>query len=168
MEDLGKEAPLYVEGYLQTEKYFKDYRKDILSLFKPYDLNLDSYFIHVRRTDIVNVPIYKIDYDDYYKRAIEYIESKTPNSHYYIVSDDIAFCKQYDLFTSLKTTFVEDTVMNSLSIMSSCKGGICCNSSFSWWGSYLIDREKIVIMPKKWINNGHENQDVYYEGSIIL
>ena len=168
MEELGKKAPLYIEGYLQTEKYFKEYRKDILDLFKPYDLNLDSYFIHVRRTDIVDVPMYKLDYDDYYKRAIEYIESKTPNSHYYIISDDIPFCKQYALFDSLKTTFVEDTVMNSLSIMASCKGGICCNSSFSWWGSYLIDREKIVILPKKWINNGHENLDVYYEGTIIL
>jgi len=168
IEDLGKEAPLYVEGYLQTEKYFKEYRNDILSLFKPYDLKLDSYFIHVRRTDIVDVPMYKIDYDDYYKRAIEYIEEKMPNSHYYIVSDDIPYCKQYALFDSLKKTFVEDNAMHSLSIMSSCKGGICCNSSFSWWGSYLIDREKIVILPKKWINNGHENLDVYYEGSIIL
>ncbi len=56
----------------------------------------------------------------------------------------------------------------AFSIMSSCKGGICANSTFSWWGSYLIDREKIVILPKQWVNNGHENEDLYFEGSIIL
>jgi hypothetical protein len=161
------EKSLYIEGYLQNEKYFKEYRKDILALFKPYDLKLDSYFIHVRRGDYLTNPLHCIDLHDYYKSAIDYIESKNPQSHYYIVSDDIPYCKEYTLFDSLNKTFVEDTPMNTLSIMSSCKGGICSNSTFSWWGSYLIDREKIVTFPKKWIHNEHEN-DIYYEGSIVL
>jgi hypothetical protein len=104
-----------------------------------------------------------MDLDDYYQRAIAYIEAITPQSHYYIVSDDIPYCK--NLFESLNKTFVEG---DAFSIMTSCKGGICANSTFSWWGSYLIDREKIVILPKQWVNNGHDNADVYYEGSIIL
>lgn len=164
-ETLGEE-PIYIEGYLQTEKYFQAYRKDILALFKPYNLQLDSYFIHVRRGDFLKGDLYTLDYD-YYTRALAYMEKVAP-SHYYIVSDDIAFCKEYPLFASLNKTFVEDTAMNTLSIMSSCKGGICSNSTFSWWGSYLIDREKIVIFPKQWIQNGQENPDVYYEGSVIL
>jgi hypothetical protein len=162
-ETLGEE-PIYIEGYLQTEKYFQSYRKDILALFKPYNLQLDSYFIHVRRGDFLKGDLYTLNYD-YYTRALAYME---PDAHYYIVSDDIAFCKEYPLFASLNNTFVEDTAINTLSIMSSCKGGICSNSTFSWWGSYLIDREKKVIFPKQWIQNGQENADVYYEGSIIL
>jgi hypothetical protein len=167
-ENLGKDSSFYIEGYLQTEKYFKEYRKDILALFKPYNLNLDSYFIHVRRTDYIKIDLHRIEYDDYYKRALIYMETVAPNAHYYIVSDDIAYCKEYALFEHLNKTFVEDTAINTLSIMASCKGGICSNSTFSWWGSYLIDREKIVVFPKKWINNGHDNADIYYEGSIIL
>ena len=161
-EALGEET-IYLDGYLQTEKYFKEYREDILALFKPYNLRLDSYFIHVRRGDFVNSDLHNINLEDYYQRAIAYLEERSPNSHYYIVSDDIPYCKP--LFGSLNKTFVEG---NDFSIMTSCKGGICSNSTFSWWGSYLIDREKIVILPKQWIHNGHENADLYFEGSIIL
>ena len=161
-EMLGQDS-VYIDGYLQTEKYFKEYREDILALFKPYNLQLDSYFIHVRRGDYVNSDLHNMNLEDYYQRAIAYVEERTPNSHYYIISDDIPFCKT--LFDSLNKTFVEG---NDFSIMTSCKGGICSNSTFSWWGSYLIDREKIVILPKQWIHNGHENADLYFEGSIIL
>ena len=164
-ESLGKNS-VYIEGYLQTEKYFKDYRDDILTFFKPYNLRLDSYFIHVRRGDFLNAHLHKMELDDYYQRAIAYLEEQSPQSHYYIVSDDIAYCKQYTVFESLNKTFVEGNL--AFSVMTSCKGGICANSTFSWWGSYLIDREKIVILPKQWVNNGHENADLYFEGSIIL
>ena len=163
-EALGEDS-LYIDGYLQTEKYFKEYRQEILDLFKPYNLRLDSYFIHVRRGDFLKADLHKMDLDNYYQRAIAYIEAVSPNSHYYIVSDDIPYCKH--LFETLNKTFIEGT-MDAFSIMASCKGGICSNSTFSWWGSYLIDREKIVILPKQWVNNGHENADVYYEGTIIL
>jgi hypothetical protein len=38
--------------------------------------------------------------------------------------------------------------------MSKCKkGGICANSSFSWWGSWLNKNEsKKVFMPSEWVN----------------
>lgn len=167
--EMEVDKTFYIEGYLQTEKYFKEYRKEILDMFKPYDLRLSSYFIHVRRGNYVNSPLHYIHYEDYYKKAIDTIESRSPNSHYYIVSDDISYCKECGLFDSLNKTFVDDTAVKTLAIMSSCKGGICANSSFSWWGSYLIDDpDKIVIFPKVWINNGHDNLDIYYEGSIIL
>jgi hypothetical protein len=40
-------------------------------------------------------------------------------------------------------------------MMSLCeKGGICPNSSYSWWGGWLNkNEEKIVIFPNKWFNN---------------
>lgn len=166
--EMKVDKTFYIEGYLQTEKYFKEYRKEILHIFKPYNLRFSSYFIHVRRGDYSNNPLYQIDHYNYYKKAIDYMESLSKN-HYYIVSDDISYCKNCGLFDSLNKTFVNDTAVNTLAIMSSCKGGICANSSFSWWGSYLIDDpDKIVIFPKVWINNGHDNLDIYYEGSIIL
>jgi hypothetical protein len=53
--------------------------------------------------------------------------------------------------------------------MSLCsKGGVCCNSSFSWWGSYLNESKgKTVLFPSKWVNTYWKN-DIYYKGSTII
>ena len=37
-----------------------------------------------------------------------------------------------------------------LAIMSLCEYGIVSNSSFSWWGAYLMKNRKEVIFPKYW------------------
>ena len=53
--------------------------------------------------------------------------------------------------------------------MSFCeKGGICANSSFSWWASYInANSKKVVTFPSKWLNNSWEN-DIYYENSTVI
>jgi len=86
-----------IYGYLQNEKYFKDYKNDIMCLFKNdiyHDIYHDikaSCFLHIRRGDYVNNTSYVINYDKYYKSAIEYIESRYNNIHFYIFSDDIEY-----------------------------------------------------------------------------
>ena len=182
------EENILLYGYFQNEKYFKDYKHDIIKFFKneyiisqlnkKYIHLNHSFFIHVRRGDYVSHHLYEINQHKYFWNSYFYlIRSRnfihTP--HFYILSDDIEFCKQLDIFNSygMRRTFIEnETPLNSLYIMSLCSfGGICSNSSFSWWGSYMNENpDKIVIFPDKWIENGRygKENDVYYENTILI
>jgi hypothetical protein len=171
---------LFLFGYFQNEKYFMDYKtvvykilenKDVCArLLKIYPDLHNSYFIHVRRGDYMGNPLYEMDSDFYYRSAILYILDKDPDSHFFVVSDDIEYCKSYSVLSSVNATFVEGLgPIYTLYLMSLCsKGGICANSSFSWWGSYLNKNEdKTVVMPKRWINIG-KPIDIFYENVVIL
>jgi hypothetical protein len=184
----GVEKDIYLKGYFQNEKYFKKYKGEIIQLFKNerimYELTKkyihlnSSFFIHYRRGDYLNNDLYKVNFDKYFWHAYLYIYekifSRTIQPHFYILSDDIEYCKTYDIFNSygMRRTFIEnESTLNSFYIMSLCAlGGICSNSTFSWWGSYLNENpNKIVIFPDKWINNGRHGKenDVYYENTIL-
>jgi len=171
-------------GYFQSEKYFIDYKDELINILTDnsvYDsvqqvvdknkMN-HSYFIHVRRGDYLNSSFHYINLDVYYMNAIKYILNIDKNAHFYIISDDIEYCKRYNVIKDINKTFYENQdELETMYFMSLCnKGGICCNSTFSWFGSYLnTNPNKIVIFPDKWDNsvNGVEN-DIYYTNSIVL
>lgn len=178
---------ILLNGYFQNEKYFIDYKYDIIQKFtaNPYyssvlkyvsenkeigQLLTKSYFIHVRRGDyLLHKSLYGIDYDSYYTKAIAYILERDADAHFYITSDDMAFCKDYSVFQNIKKTFMVLKPLESMYFMSLCyKGAICCNSTFSWWGSYLNrNPHKMVLFPSKWINK-ECNNDIYYKNSIVI
>jgi hypothetical protein len=158
-----------INGYLQNEKYFKDYKQDIIDLFKNDEIsnlllllypNINkSCFIHIRRGDN----------NKYFKSAIEYMLNINNNMHFYILSDNIEYCKTYNILDNINKTFIEDMdVLPTLYLMGLTKYGIVHNSTFSWWGAYLNQTpDKIMILPKIWFNN-NKPCDIYFEGSIVL
>jgi len=177
---------LYLKGYFQCEKYFKNYKREIIDLFKcprisdtlalKYVEIGNSFFLHYRRGDYTQTSLFNLDHDRYFEGAIRYISSTRGdlnNIHFYVLSDDIEYCKTYPIFDQIPNkTFVADSALNSFYLMSLCNlGGICSNSSFSWWASYLNENpSKTVLFPKRWINNGRYGQenDVYYENTILI
>ena len=161
-------------GYFQNEKYFIKYKDDIIhnltnnDIYKKIDVN-DAYFIHIRRGDYLSISIYHINLDIYYENAIKYILRHDKDAIFYIISDDIEFCKTYNVLNNINKFFYSNTNdLETLYFMSKCKkGGICPNSTFSWWGSYLNTNKKIVIFPDKWLNTDYLI-DIYYKDSLIF
>lgn len=155
----------YLFGYWQTEKYFKEYREDLLQLITPKYLlsegckhyinkahECNSVAVHIRRGDYVKLGICLES--SYYQKAFEYIEQKVENIRYFIFSDDLDYAKQ--IFTSDKQRTFEyvkyasdNLTLDDFFIMKECKHIIMANSSFSWWAAWLNDNpNKLVVYPK--------------------
>jgi hypothetical protein len=170
-------------GYFQSEKYFIDYKDELINILTDNSVyysvreSVDknkmnySYFIHVRRGDYLNSSFHYINLDVYYRNAINYILNIDRTAHFYIISDDIEYCKRYNVIKDINKTFYENQdELETMYFMSLCnKGGVCANSTFSWFGSYLNrNPDKIVIFPDKWDNSSNVESDIYYTNSIVL
>lgn len=140
------------KGFFQTNKYFNHITDIIIQRFRcPDDVqrvllrkydNLDSaYFIHFRRGDYVENPFHFINLTQYYTRCLEMISGIV-----YVFSDDIEFAREFlavRVSPKFDFRFVAENEIMSLWLMSLCRlGGICANSTFSWWGAYLNDYPK--------------------------
>ena len=151
-------------GFFQCEKYFKHIRNEILEIFKPENEFLDklntyshlfnNISLHVRRGDYVNQHAGRMIYlgMEYYNRAL----SELPNDLLVLVfSDDLNWCKEN--FIGDRFIFVDELDYIVLYLMSKMKYSIIANSTFSWWGTWLGEMEK-VIAPKEWfgVNTSHK------------
>lgn len=180
-DNLAFTTDVYLDGYFQNEKYFEDYRQPIIQSLKKNEIYKgflakinqnflkNSYFIHVRRGDYLKTNLYTINYKMYYRLALETILRNDRKAYFFIVSDDVEFCQKCPLFEKLDKTILDLKPLETLFLMSLCeKGGICANSTFSWWGSYLNENpKKVVLFPSKWINTPWKN-DIFYKGSHVV
>jgi Glycosyl transferase family 11 len=162
-----------LEGYWQSEKYFKDACPVIRSelqvtaslspataAFIRRISNVNAVSVHVRRGDYVSdqkTHQYHGACDlNYYRKSLQLITQKTTDPELFVFSDDIAWAKE-NLLTELPINFVDHNddvhAYEDLYLMSHCKHNIIANSSFSWWGAWLNNHPgKIVIAPSKWFN----------------
>lgn len=160
-ENLYENCPDNVDllGYFQSEKYFvsikdevkKDFtfKKDTLSAVKEYRENIPESKIialHIRRGDYVGQPWHGCQSLEYYEKAL----SMLPDIPVVIFTDDPKWAFEQEMFESDKF-YVSDGNDNlfDMCFMSMCNYHIIANSSFSWWGAWLSDSEK-VIAPKRW------------------
>jgi hypothetical protein len=175
-------------GYFQSEKYFSNYRKIVLKLFKFPKLNnklvhdylnlirnKNSVAIHIRRGDYLSNP--KANYfhgvlgANYYKKSIRYVSKRVRNPIFFIFSDDIELVKKtFPFLINKKYIFTETkSSINDLHLMSNCKHFIIANSSFSWWAAWLsTNKNKIVCAPKKWVKAKILTPDIMPENWVKI
>lgn len=168
---LKQSGDVYLEGFFQNERYFKDIGPIIRNEFRPKEpLNViaqnilqeieqsNSVSLHIRRGDYVNNAnanaFHGVCPSDYYHVAIKKISRHVKEPKYFIFSDDIAWAKA-DAEMPAHAIYVSQKGIadyEELFLMSKCKHNIIANSSFSWWGAWLNENpNKIVIAPKRWV-----------------
>lgn len=164
----------YLDGYWQSEKYFKDIENIIIKEIAPKEPLSDKYTalidniktgnsisVHIRRGDYITnkkfSKVYNLLDEKYYQRAVKFIAEKIIDPQFFIFSDNIEWVKQ-NLNIPYPKIFVssanETKDYEELILMSLCRHNIIANSSFSWWGAWLNqNHSKIVISPDKWFND---------------
>lgn len=169
-----------VDGYWQSEKYFapisevicKDYsfldvserNKEVANVMQ----NECSVSIHVRRGDYLGY--YPVMDEEYYSPAMGFFIEKYGDIHFYVFSNDIAWCRNH--LNAERITFVDwNTGKDSpydMWLMTQCRHNIIANSSFSWWGAWLNrNSDQVVVAPKKWFN-GVSTPDIYCDNWIVM
>lgn len=121
----------------------------------------ESVALHVRRGDYLskkNSKIYSLLDDDYYKKAISYLEMNIPNPKFFIFTDDPEYVFTNKIFSGGKFNIIstkkQGVSFNDFYLMSKCKHNIIANSTYSWWPAWLNSNpNKIVISPSSWFVN---------------
>lgn len=171
-----------LEGYFQTEKYFKHIELNVRNefVFKNEIIN-ECLKIKKKYTDIVSIHFRRGDYLgdadkfpplnlEYYQKAINLFDDKEYT--FFVFSDDIDWCKNV-FGDDEKIVYIEgNNQFVDMCMMSMCNHNIIANSTFSWWGAWLNSNpNKKVIGPSNWFGPGlsHLNtKDIIPENWIVL
>lgn len=154
-----------LDGYFQSEKYFKHIEDEIRQDFT-FDSQLledanrfldESYpnqyviSLHIRRTDYSEFPNHHpICSLEYYEKALSALPKECP---VIIFTDDEKWCEQQNIFDEDRFIISQgNTAEFDLCLMTCCDFHIIANSSFSWWGAWL-SKSKDVISPMRWFGS---------------
>lgn len=165
----------YFDGYWQSIEYIEPIREQLLKDFTPnYELSAKAQkqMVDMQSHNSVFVGIRKGDYtanakarkhfggitNEYYSKAMALIALKVDCPVFHIFSNDIEWCKQNIDFGSYNVVFRDKEMQTNdfeeLMIMGSCKHAIISNSTFNWWGAYLIKNpNKEIVCPLRWFND---------------
>ena len=187
-EELFKECPNHVtlNGYFQSEKYFKNAEK-LLRLdfrFKEHIIDeVENHFSSYLNEEPVCILVrdFNPDYDypncennhinippEFYEKSIDILGR---DRMYIICSNNIELTKKQEVFQGDNFIFNEVVPTDiykghfDLCLMSMCQDFIISNSTFAWWGAWLGDGiGKRVLIPTPWYGPGlsHINTDDLY------
>ena len=182
-ENLFNRVPdwINIQGFFQSWKYFDHIKEEIREDFEFKDFvqdpcremmgSLDEVpiSIHVRRTDYTTNPNHTALDLNYYERALKEFDGKET---VLVFSDDPEWCKYQELFEDDRFMIAEgNSGWVDMCLMTMCKGHIIANSSFSWWGAWLANSEKVVA-PSGWFAGSnlesHDTRDLLPEDWSVI
>jgi hypothetical protein len=147
-------------NYFEDQKYFDQFSQEILSQYIIPDFDIsnikeilakvelnNSICMNVRRKEFVttrwHIPI------DYQEQAMNFIAANNliENPRYFVISDDIPLVKK-ELKAYKNIEYIDGIKsLEALYILTHCSNNIMTRSTFSWWGSYLNNKNGFTIVP---------------------
>jgi hypothetical protein len=152
------------KGYYQCVSYIdSSVYKLIFESLPVVDVCDDAIFIHVRLGDYINIPEAQLR-ANYYKDALALFSSDIKK---HVFSNDVIGAQNIVPDADL---YIDADEVISLALMARyTQGGICANSSFSWWASQLdFSPNKIIVMPQPWGTKMPEETIDLYPKNVVL
>lgn len=160
--DLRVVNKIYLEGYWQNEKYFKDIEPIIRKNFEIVSPHDDSNIELAKKITAINsicLHARRVNYEyllspAYYDMAIRHLVSKVADPHFFCFADDIGWIRN-NVKIDWPVTYIaydkETKDYEHFWLMTQCKHYIIANSTYSWWAAWLnANSSKIVIAPESW------------------
>ena len=181
---------LYVEGYYETEKYFKNFANDLKKKFTINEKYLEKnnkYIDLVKNSNSVSISVRQhrfserrqINYSksikfvqntvNYINKAVIFFKNKIPNAKFFIWSNDFAGLNEY--FDENEFIFIKNNTnksINDFNLFKYAKHFIVGPTSFHWWGAWLNqNRNKICVRPPDNLNPSN-NKNFWPESWIKI
>jgi hypothetical protein len=147
------EKQIYLNGYWQNEVYFQGIAELLRRELRPpapvageaasalgrISTAASPVFVHIRRERYQPRLA-----EDYYAEAIRRCLEFVPDASFFVFGDDAVWARKHLDFQGASAEFLDDRVpdeIDTLHLMAACRHAITANSSFSWWGAWLGERE---------------------------
>ncbi len=127
--------------------------------------------------------------DEYYRAAVNYILERYPDATFFVFSNEPKWVKGWlrqiikgmikpemtnQDIRELRDRFIlveandEYTAYLDMFLLSKCQHNILSNSTFGWWGAWMNENpKKIVVAPSIWVN-GENSEDIYTSGMVLV
>ena len=189
---------IYLEGYWQSEKYFRDVGNLLKKEFSlesvrrnrdnGYGLSEEAerYLNRIEQGESVSVHVRRGDYllpqnqdlfgnictDMYYENAVKKMMESRPDCTFYLFTNDNQWAaerlRERKDFPIVLVELPGNRDYETLMLMSRCKHNILANSSFSWWASYLNDNPDKQVIAPAEWMNGWDCSDIYRADMIRI
>ncbi len=164
-------APVVLNGYFQSERYFasidKQIRSELVPLRTPSELfaRVRSHIenagdaavsLHIRRGDFAQEAhtrdVHGLVGLEYYSGAVARVRQQLPTAHFFVFTDDLAAINELRSLGLPHTVVSQQGLsdVDELALMSLCTHHVIANSSFSWWGAWLGRADGLTIAPQRW------------------
>jgi hypothetical protein len=123
------------------------------SVLRKYPDISNKFFVHVRGGDYKNHFLHDVGLKNYYRKCLELCKGE----EFVVFTNDVPYAD----YVIPGCKIIQESEVDTLLLMSKCKGCICANSSFSWWGAYM-NPNRPIYFPNKWFNDPRIDTSGYY------
>ena len=174
-----KEVPssynnIYIEGYWQSEVFFKKRTEEFRALFRNFlktspgtnykaELEDNVVAVHIR-SELIKQDYTSIEkFTSYLSKAKLEVEKKLGSCAYLIFSDGSEVeNKVINIFNDNKKIIIKgNSDIEDFRLMTECDGHILSRSTFGWWGAWLSENSRVVTMPRVKIYTNQTHHDMF-------